>query len=128
MKPQTASALVAEARDSIENLTVDQVASEISSGNPLLVDIREIDEIASTGIIPGAVHAPRGMIEFYADPASPYHRSEFDPSRRVILYCASSGRSALAVKSLETLGYSDIGHLDGGVKAWSAAGRSLVLS
>ena len=125
MKKVTAAAMVAEARESIENLTVEQVVGEISSGHPLLVDIREADELFATGVIPGAVHAPRGMIEFYADPASPYHRDVFQPDARVVLYCASSGRSALAVKSLQQLGYSNVGHLDGGVKAWAAAGWPL---
>lgn len=125
MNKTTAAELVAEARSIIENLSVDQVVSEISTGEPLLVDIRETEELASTGVIPGSVHAPRGMIEFYADPTSPYHRREFGPERRVILYCASSGRSALAVKTLATLGYSRVGHLDGGLKAWTAAGQPL---
>ncbi len=125
MTTTTAAAMVGDARESIENLTVEQVAAEMATGTPLLVDIRESEELAATGMIPGAVHAPRGMLEFYADPVSPYHRDEFDPAQRVILYCASSGRSALAVKSLQGLGYRDIGHLDGGVKAWSAAGQPL---
>jgi len=126
MKTNTSAAeMVAEARSSIENLSVEQVMAEIASGDPLLVDIREAEELATSGKIGGAVHAPRGMIEFYADPTSPYHRQEFDPGRRVILYCASSGRSALAVKSLQSLGYRDVGHLDGGVKAWTAAAQPL---
>ena len=125
MKTVTAAAMVAEAREAIENLSVEQVVGELSAGYPLLVDIREADEISATGIIPGAVHAPRGMIEFYADPASPYHREAFQPDARVVLYCASSGRSALAVKSLQQLGYTNVGHLDGGLKAWTAAGWPL---
>jgi rhodanese-related sulfurtransferase len=125
MTTTTAAAMVSEARESIENLSVEQVASELTSGSALLVDIREAEELDATGTIPGALHAPRGMLEFYADPVSPYHRAEFDPSRRVILFCASSGRSALAVKSLQSIGYRDIGHLDGGIKAWSAAGQPL---
>ena len=125
MKTVTAAAMVAEAGETMENLTVEQVVAELTTGDPLLVDIREAEELAATGMIGGAIHAPRGMIEFYADPASPYHRPEFDPGRRVILYCASSGRSALAVKSLESLGYRDIGHLDGGVKAWTAAAQPM---
>jgi rhodanese-related sulfurtransferase len=125
MTTTTAAAMVSEARESIENLSVEQVASELTSGSALLVDIREAEELDATGTIPGALHAPRGMLEFYADPVSPYHRAEFDPSRRVILFCASSGRSALAVKSLQAIGYRDIGHLDGGIKAWSAAGQPL---
>lgn len=117
--------MVAEARESIDNLSVDQVVAERSSSEPLLVDIREAEEIAATGAIPGSVHAPRGMLEFYADPASPYHREAFAPDARVILYCASSGRSALAVKTLQQLGYTNVAHLDGGVKAWTAAGQTL---
>ena len=62
------------------------------------------------------------MLEFYADPTSPYHRLEFDPARRTILYCASGGRSALAARTLRDLGYADVAHLDGGLKAWIAAG------
>jgi rhodanese-related sulfurtransferase len=121
----TAAAMVADARDTIDNLPVDQVTAELATDQPLLVDIRETEELSATGKIVGAVHAPRGMLEFYADPASPYHRPEFDPNRRVILYCASSGRSALAVKTLQALGYRDIAHLDGGIKSWTAAGQPL---
>lgn len=122
----TAAGLVTDARGTIENLSVDEVIEERTAGAPLLVDIREAEEVAATGTIDTAIHAPRGMIEFYADPASLYHRGEFDPKRRVILFCASSGRSALAVKSLQSLGYDNVAHLDGGVKAWIAAGQPLV--
>jgi rhodanese-related sulfurtransferase len=69
-----------------------------------VVDIREPDERTHTGTISGVVHAPRGMLEFYADPASPYHRQEFEPARRTLVYCASGGRSALAVAAPEQLG------------------------
>ena len=60
------------------------------------------------------------MLEFYADPSSPYHRAEFDPARRTILFCASGGRSALAADALQTLGYTRVAHLEGGFKAWQA--------
>ena len=126
MQTTTASQLVAEAKARISNLTVQQVASEIETGNAVLVDLREPGELAEQGAIAGAVHAPRGMLEFYADPSSPYHRSEFDPSARTILYCASGGRSALACDLLRQLGYADVAHLDGGLKAWKAAGRPVV--
>ncbi len=126
MATKTAAAMVAEARESIENVSVEQLTNELANCSLVLVDVREPEELSKTGVIDGAVHAPRGMIEFYADPASPYHRPEFDPTSRVILYCATSGRSALAVKALTDLGYRNIGHLDGGVKAWSAAGQPLV--
>jgi rhodanese-related sulfurtransferase len=114
--------LVAEAKQRVENLTPEQVRAELAEGRSVLVDLREPGEVAQTGTIPGAVQAPRGMLEFYADPACPYHRPELDPSRRVILYCASGGRSALAADLLASMGYADVAHLDGGLKAWQAAG------
>ncbi len=122
---QTVIDLVTRAKAQIENLTPEQVAEEAGRG-ALLVDLREPAEHDAVGIIEGAITAPRGMLEFYADPSSPYHRQEFDPSRRTILYCASGGRSALATLALSELGYADVGHLDGGLKAWQAEGRPVV--
>ena len=122
---KTAAAMVAEAKQGIENLTVEQVDSELSSGQSVVVDLREPGECTENGSIPGAVHAPRGMLEFYADPTSPYHKAELDPSRRTVLYCASGGRSALAVTTLRELGYTNVAHLDGGIKAWVASGRTV---
>jgi rhodanese-related sulfurtransferase len=126
METKTAAQLVAEAKARISNLTVEQVASQIETEKVVLVDLREPGELAEQGAIAGAVHAPRGMLEFYADPASPYHRRELDPSARTIVYCASGGRSALACDLLGRLGYADVANLDGGLKAWKAAGRPVV--
>jgi rhodanese-related sulfurtransferase len=123
MTTKTAAQLVQDARSSIENLTPDQVAAEVAAGKALLVDVRDAPERSANGTIPGAIHASRGMLEFYADPSSPYHKAEFDPGKRVILHCASGGRSALAVQSLRAMGYADVAHLDGGLKAWQAAGK-----
>jgi rhodanese-related sulfurtransferase len=123
--PTSAARLVAEAKQRIENLTPDQVAAELEAGQVVLVDLREPAERAQTGAIPGAVHAPRGMLEFYADPTSPYHRPEFDPAQRTILYCAGGGRSALTAATLQQLGYSRVAHLDGGITAWTASGRDV---
>ncbi len=120
---KTAADLVAEAKQRIQNLTVDQAAEEIEQGGALLVDLREPEERQEQGAIPGAVHAPRGMLEFWADPASSYHRAEFDPNRRIILHCAAGGRSALAADTLQQLGYANVAHLDGGFNAWKAADR-----
>lgn len=117
--------LVAYARSQIQHLSVPEVAVEMEGGAVVLVDIREPDEVRRDGAIPGAVQAPRGMLEFWADPSSPYHREEFSPSARTILYCASGGRSALAAHTLQVLGYTDVAHLDGGVKAWREQGRPL---
>lgn len=121
----TAADLVARAKAEIENLTRDQVVRE-AAADALLVDLREPAEVEASGMIEGAVHAPRGMLEFYADPTSPYHREQFDPTRRTILYCASGGRSALAAATLQSMGYIDVAHLDGGINAWQADGHPLV--
>ncbi|MGH9185037.1 MAG: rhodanese-like domain-containing protein [Acidimicrobiales bacterium] len=120
---KTAAELVAEAKARVENLNVDQVAAELAERDVLLVDLREPEELAATGKIPGAVHVPRGMLEFRADPTSPYHTEGFDPSRRVIVHCAAGGRSALAAAALQDMGYQNVAHLDGGFTAWKEAGR-----
>ena len=122
-QPKAAAEMVAEAKERVENLTPEQVAAEIEGGGVVLVDIREDDERQRDGAIPGAVRAPRGMLEFWADPTSPYHREEFDPARRTVLYCASGGRSALAADTLQGMGYTNVAHLDGGIKGWREGGQ-----
>ena len=122
---KTSAEMVAEAKQRIENLTVDQVAAEVERGEAVLIDLREPEELAQNGVIPGAVHAPRGMLEFYADPTSSYHRPEFDPNRRTILHCAAGGRSALAADMLRQMGYANVAHLDGGFTAWKQAGQQV---
>ena len=114
---------VAEAKTKIENLSADQVAAELESGNALLVDVREPQE-REAAAIPGSISAPRGMLEFYADPSLPYHKEELDPEKRIILHCASGGRSALSAATLKEMGYKNVAHLDGGIKAWQESGRS----
>jgi rhodanese-related sulfurtransferase len=121
---KTAAHMVAAAKQRVENLSPEQAAAEVAAG-ALLVDLREPGERAESGAIPGAIHAPRGMLEFYADPTNPSHRAEFDPNRRVVLHCASGGRSALAAVALLELGYTDVAHLDGGFTAWQAAGQAV---
>lgn len=121
--PMTAAEMVASAKQRITNLSVEDVAAERAASDPLIVDVREPAERDEHGSIPGAVSAPRGMLEFYADPTSPYHREEFDPGRRVILHCAAGGRSALAADTLTQLGYTNVAHLEGGFTAWKQAGQ-----
>ena len=118
----TVAQLVTQAKASIENLNPEEAFTEYESGVALFVDIRDSEERKASGAIPKSHHAPRGMIEFYADPTSPYHREEFDPNRRIVLYCASGGRSALTALALRQLGYTNLAHVDGGIKAWQAAG------
>lgn len=122
----SAAEMVAEAKQKVQNLTVEQTARELDAGKAMLVDVREPVERDQNGAIPGAVEAPRGMLEFWADPTSPYHRAEFDPNRRIILHCASGGRSALAAVALQDLGYANVAHLDGGIAAWKDAEKSIV--
>lgn len=120
---KTAAEMVAEAKARIENLTVEQAAAELDARSAMLVDIREPGERESDGAIADSVSAPRGMLEFWADPAHPMHREEFRTDRRIILHCASGGRSALAAAMLGDLGFTDVAHMDGGVTAWKESGR-----
>ena len=122
MVAKSATDLVKEAKQQIENLTPAEVRNELSKGNATLIDIRESEELKENGKIPGSVHAPRGMLEFYADASLPYHRPEFDKNKKIILHCASGGRSALAAATLKQMGYENVAHLDGGIKAWKETG------
>lgn len=119
-----ASEMVTAARAQIDNLDPDAVEAELASGDAVLIDVREAEEFAN-GRIPGSVHVPRGMLEFRADPTSTYHVEPLDPNARVILHCASGGRSALAAATLKEMGYERVAHLDGGLNAWKEAGKPL---
>lgn len=119
---KSASDLVKEAKAQIDNLSPAQVQEALSKGNATLIDIREAEELVANGRIEGSVLAPRGMLEFYADETLPYHKPEFDRNKKLILHCASGGRSALAAATLKQMGYTDVCHLDGGIKAWKEAG------
>ena len=125
MANKSATDLVKEAKQQIENLTPQQVKEEMLNNNATLVDIRESEELLQNGRIPGAIHAPRGMLEFYADASLPYHKPEFDKKKRIILHCASGGRSALATDSLKQMGFENVAHLDGGIKAWKDSGNEV---
>lgn len=122
MKKKAAD-LVAEAKSRVENLDPEAVERELQGGGAVLVDIRDAPELDADGRIPGALHVPRGMLEFRADTTSPYHHAPLEPGARVILHCASGGRSALAAQTLQQMGYEDVAHLDGGIKAWKEAGK-----
>lgn len=119
---KSAAEFVKEAKQQIQNLTPAEVSEELSTGDVVLIDIRESEELQQNGKIANSVHASRGMLEFYADPALPYHKPEFEKTKRIILHCASGGRSALAALTLQQMGYENVAHLDGGIKAWKDAG------
>ncbi len=118
---RTAWGMVAEVDETVESLTVAELRAELDDERTVLVDIRDIREVWIEGSIPDAEHAPRGMIEFWADPETDYYKPFFDPENRYVLYCNEGGRSALAAESLREMGYPDVAHLDGGFTAWQAA-------
>ena len=117
--------LVAEAKTQITTLTVEEAQARQTAGDALLVDIRDPRELARDGRIPGAFHAPRGMLEFWIDPESPYHKPELASGKTLILFCASAWRSALSVKTLQDMGVEDIAEIDGGFGAWRKAGAPI---
>ena len=125
MTNRTAAHLIAEAKAHVAHLTAEEVAAALEDQDVLLVDLREANERVQHGVIAGAVHAPRGMLEFYADPTSAYFHPDFDPARQTILYCASGGRAALAAETLTRLGYTRVSYLKGGLHAWVEAGHGV---
>lgn len=117
--------MVDEAKKEIENLSVSEVRASLSEPGTVVVDIRDFRELVLKGKIPGAVSAPRGMLEFWIDPESEYYRDVFDPSRRYVLYCAGGGRSALAAKTMKDMGYPNVAHLEAGFGGWEEAGEEI---
>jgi rhodanese-related sulfurtransferase len=117
----TSAELVAAARTRVRELSPRELIAARDAG-AVVVDVREREELQATGTIPGAVHVPRGVLEFVADPASPLHHPALDPGRPVVLCCAVGGRSALAADALRALGYVDLAHLGDGMQAWLASG------
>lgn len=118
----TVQSLVHDARSRTRALSPAQVEAHLLGGDAVLIDLREPEELDDHGLIAGAFHVPRGLLEFWADPDSPTHRPMLDPERTTILYCSAGGRSALAAAALLDLGYRDVAHLDGGLEAWRQAG------
>jgi rhodanese-related sulfurtransferase len=114
-------ALLAEANAVIETVAVPDLLYYLEDTGAVLVDVRETVERERDGAIPGSVHAPRGMLEFHADPESPVYKDALRPDRHIILYCGTGGRSALAAKTLLDMGYEEVSSLAGGYAAWRAA-------
>ena len=114
--------LVAEAEAEIETIAAADARVLGDDPDVLFVDLRDVRELAREGRIPGAMHAPRGMLEFWIDPASPYHREEFASGRRFVFYCASGWRSALATQQVQRMGLERVAHIAGGFTAWKEAG------
>lgn len=113
------------ARADLDLVTPETASKEARSGQAVLVDVRQTEEWQH-GHIEGAVRAPRGLLEFLADPASPRHSDALDATRRMIMVCHTGTRAALAGRTLKELGYADVALLEGGITAWQAAGLPLV--
>jgi rhodanese-related sulfurtransferase len=107
----------------VPRITQEQAKALMSKG-ALVVDVRDAPEVEKSGKVEGAVHVSRGMLEFRADPESPYHDKKFDRTRPVVVYCASGGRSALSGKTLKDLGYVEVYNL-GAFKDWAEAGGAI---
>ncbi len=112
------------ANAAVPRLTPAQAKEMMAKGNVLVVDVRDGPEVEKSGKVEGAVHVSRGMLEFRADPESPYHDKNFDKAKTVILYCASGGRSALSGKTLKDLGYKEVYNL-GAFKDWAESGGGI---
>jgi rhodanese-related sulfurtransferase len=114
--------MVAAAKDQIRSISPSEAKAKADAGEALLVDIRDIRELAREGRVPGAFHAPRGMLEFWVSPDSPYHKTELAEAKELILFCASAWRSALSVQTLQGMGVEAISEIEGGFAAWRDSG------
>ncbi len=122
----TTATMIEQAAGTVSFLTPEQFATEADNPHTLVVDLREADERVAYGNIAHAIHVPRGLLEFRADPTHAGHDSRLRPDARVLLYCSDGARSALAGASLRALGYTNVAHLQGGLVAWDAARFPLV--
>ena len=114
--------LCAEAEAEIETIPAAEAVKLANDETVQLVDIRDIRELWREGAIPGALHAPRGMLEFWVDPASPYHKEAFASGKKFVFFCAGGLRSALATQSVQCMGLTPVAHVEGGFAAWREAG------
>jgi rhodanese-related sulfurtransferase len=117
--------LLTEANKVVPTVSIDEAQALLQDDNTVFVDIRDIRELQRDGKIPGAVSCPRGMLEFWIDSESPYHKEVFNQDKHYILYCASAWRSALTGKVAIEMGLAPVSHLEGGFVAWSKAGAPI---
>lgn len=115
-----------QAMANVVTLSVDEALALHSDANTVFVDIRDPRELEREGVIPGAIHAPRGMIEFWVDPKSPYYRNIFDPAKQIVFFCAAGWRSALTTETVQQMAVlPKVAHIDGGFTAWKLAGAPI---
>ena len=117
MKLKTIKQLVDEAMNEVTTVKADEIKKITKGTNYILIDIRDVRELWKSGTIEGAKHIPRGMLEFWLDPESPYYKPELKPELTKILFCASNWRSALAAKSLMGMGFDNVMHVEGGYQS-----------
>jgi rhodanese-related sulfurtransferase len=119
--------LVDEAMAQVTTYSVQEVGARLGDARVQIVDIRDVRELEREGTVPGALLAPRGMLEFWVDPASPYHKPVFaDEGKEFILFCGAGWRSALATKTLQDMGMRNVAHIDGGFADWKKQGAQIV--
>ena len=118
--------LIQQARARIRTLSLDEAVPLLQDPAVVFVDIRDVRELEREGMIPGAVHAPRGMLEFWVDPDSPYFKPVFGSGKTFVLYCLSAWRSSLATAALQDMGLTPVAHIEGGFRAWKEAGHPVV--
>jgi rhodanese-related sulfurtransferase len=119
---KTVKSMVDDAMEVITTYSVEEAMELHGRDDVQFVDIRDVRELERDGVIPGAFHAPRGMLEFWVDPASPYHKPLFGEDKRFVLFCAAGWRSALATRTLQDMGMEKVAHIDGGFSAWKGKG------
>ena len=119
---KTVKSMVDEATAAITTYSVEEAVALHSREDVQFIDIRDVRELEREGVVPGAFHAPRGMLEFWVDPESPYHKPLFAQDKHFVLFCAAGWRSALATKTLQDMGVPKVAHIDGGFGAWKQAG------
>ncbi len=115
-------ALCEAAEREIETLAIEQAVKLAGRDDTVLVDIRDIRELQRDGRVPGAFHCPRGLLEFWIDPQSPYHKPVFAQDKKFVFFCAAGLRSALAAQTAQRMGLKPVAHVEGGFGAWKKAG------
>ena len=118
--------LLEEANAEIEVMSAEALRGQIEDDDLVVIDLRDVRELEREGHLPGAVHTPRGMLEFWIDPTSPYAKPIFQEDKRFVFYCQSGWRSALACQVAARLGLQRASHLEGGFSAWKSAGGEVV--
>lgn len=114
--------LIAEAEKRTRGISIEQARVRLGEPGTVFVDIRDVRELERDGMIPGAFHAPRGMLEFWVDPESPYYKEIFGSGKEFIFYCAAAWRSALATATVQDMGLEPVCHLEGGFTEWKKRG------